>query len=236
MSKRLTFVPTLVCAMGALFVVAATAAASAGGGTAVTSSGLVATGWAGPFTVTFVKPTGATTGASTIAGVDLGKPWGSLFELGRSGDASGIGSTAACPTTVTNPASFGAGSIAFDFPPAPGQSPIDPLSGIYFDASCSDGSGYDYYRVHWDDVMDSSGHPWRLFMDNTPGPQLGAFYWGSSVQNGDTNGTLSIPFDNNGWESAQITVYGHNAGGFHLLATGGGEVVPEASDIVTTAW
>ena len=233
MRKRFTL--ALALTGTALLAASGAAAASDGAGAAITSSGLAATGWAGPFTVTFVKPSGSTVGATTIQGVNLGKPWGSLFEMSTDSPIAGIGHQVLCDTVVTNPATFSPGYQAANYAGEAGQSPVNPVSGIYFDASCDDGSGYDFYRVRWDDVTDSSGQPWHLFEDNTPA-ELGAFYWGSSVQDGGAHGTLSVPLDNDGWEAAQITVYGHDARGFHFVADGGGEVVPQGEQITTTAW
>jgi hypothetical protein len=242
---------SLAVAMLAVFLPATAGAAdSVGGGTAVTSSGLVASGWAGKFTITLVVPSGSTTGASTVSGVDFSHPWASLFELGTESPLNGVGHTAACPTVVTNPTSFSAGYQAANYPPPPAQwvnqpsmghwsGPPEPTSGIYFDVACNDGAGYDFYRVQWDDVSGApypAGQPWPLF-PTTFGELFsggGTFYWGSSVQDGGYRGTLSVPFDNNAGEAAGITVYGHNASGFHFVTGGSGGVVPQGGDITTT--
>ena len=234
MSKRLITSLTLVSMVAVLLLASGVASASTGAGTAATTSGLVAYGWAGPFTATFVNPSGSTTDASAVPGVDLSKPWGSLFELGAAGSTFGLGSGVACSTVVTNPASFSAGYQAYDYSSAFGTSPVNPVSGVYFDATCDDGSGYDFYRVRWDDTSGTpypTGQPWPLFQDAEGG--LGAFYWGSSVQDGGYHGTLTA-LDNGGDEASQITVYGHNASGFHFVTDGSGQVYPNGSNIVTT--
>jgi hypothetical protein len=227
MHKPLMTLATIAAVLGAL--AAPAGAGAADGGTAVTSSGLAAFGWADKFTVTFVVPSGPTTGRTTIPGVDLGKPWASLYVLGSGSDLSGIGGTMGCSTVVANPSGYSAGHPAL---PAR-QGEIVPVSGIYFDASCDDGGGYDFYRVRWDDTS-TDGEPWRCFESIFP-VAAGAFYWGSGVQHGGYHGTLSPLVYNGCDEAAILTVYGHDALGFHLVSGGGaGQVAPHASNIVTT--
>jgi hypothetical protein len=217
-------------------------AATAGAAHEITSQGLVAAGNAGDFTVTLVVPSGPTTGASTVPGVDFGKPWASFFELGTQAPLDGIGHSVACPTQVINPTSFSAGYQAANYPPPPAQwaneppmgnwsGPLEPVSGIYFDVTCNDGSGYDFYRVRWDDWLDPwTGRPQALW----PGTGGAGGYWGSSVQDGGYHGELGAQFNNNAFEVGYISVWGHNATGFHYVADGAGDVDPQGVGIMTT--
>jgi hypothetical protein len=227
------------------FPAAAGAVDGVGAASAISSGGFVATGGAfipssqgqGGISATFVAPSGTCTGGSSVSGVDFCKPWVSVVEGYASGGFVGSQNCA----TVANPTGWSSGSLvtpASNWPTS--GAPTQPLSGIYVDAACNDGSGYDFYRVQINDWSDANG-PWGLFNDMMWGTPVGLgaanpIYWGAGAGTVAYKGTVSFASDNGAIEVASSSVYGHNAGGFQLLSNdGSGRVYPMASDVVTTA-
>ena len=200
-----------------------TAGVSVNGG--LVASGLASSASGSELTMTFVIPRGAL-GFSPVAGVDFSKPWGSLTVQPGNGATFGVESHQAC-AVVTNPSTWTTGYEPINDAGDPAQ----PLSGIYFDTPCQDGSGYDFYRVQWDDYPDPwTGRPEHVFID---GLRTNTYYWGSTVQTRDAHGTVTS-FDD-AIESARVSVYGHDAHGLHPVTLSGiGNVVPAASVIAVT--
>jgi hypothetical protein len=237
---------TVALAMLVLSLPAAAGAANGigvGAGSAVSAGGIIvygdfvlspSRGQEGvPFT--FVIPSGTSTGASLVPGVDFSKPW-AAFAVGY---ADGFGQVVAngC-STVSNPTSWSAGQPVTN-PQSGADRPIKPLSGIYFDVRCDDGSGYDFYRVQVDDHADANG-PWGLGDDGISGLPVGligaasgpiTWTWGSY------KGTVTFASDNGAIESADALLFGHDASGLHLLGRDVAltRVYPVASGIVTGA-
>jgi hypothetical protein len=231
----------------ALFSSPATAGAVSGVGAATTisSGGFIATGGAfipstqgyGGISATFVAPSGTCTGGSVVTGVDFCKPWASVVEGYANGGVVGSQNCA----TLVNPTSWDEGwSVTPAANWSSSDAPTQPRSGIYVDAACNDGSGYDFYRVVINDWSDANG-PWGLFDDLVWGTPVGEgaanpIYWGAGAGTVADKGTVSFTSDNGAIEVASSSVYGHDASGLHLLSNdGSGRVYPTASNVVTTA-
>jgi hypothetical protein len=216
----------------ALLVSAAVASADQPGNSALgASGGLVATGgFSAPngdvFTATFVIPTSGAAESPHSGGVSFARPWASLEKW--NGAPPGIGTADPC-STVTNPTSWSAGyQVSSPYYSPPGQ---QPRSGVYVDIVCNDGSGFQYYRVRWDDAVSAFGGLQPVADTSQRPPEWS--YWGSAVQQlGGAHGTLLVRAD--GAENASLSICGFDGSTFHCLApTGpsgtGGVLKPTAS-------
>lgn len=203
---------------------------------AVATGGLVATGGGnGPngdsFSVTFVVPTGITQTLNTGT-VDFARPWADISEENQHQNY-------VC-STVTNPTSWNMGTLI-----QPGSSynqsaepagEKNPRSGVYFDATCADGSGYQFYRVIWTDMV-TGGQAWPVFPTGL-GDWNGVhtYNWGSAVQYSGDHGLVTVR--DAGLEAANLTICGYRDAHFYCT-TGpsyldGGQIEPKPS-LITVA-
>jgi hypothetical protein len=222
----------------ALIAVLAPAAASAGqpaNNAAAVGSGLIATGGfaaadGNVFIANFIIPAPGTSESPHGGGVSFAKPWASLEKW--NGAPPAVGSTYPC-SVVANPTSWSAGypvetteNIAHG---------LRPLSGVYFDVACEDGSGFQFYRVRWDDMVTPwSGQPQPVADTSQHPPEW--YYWGSAVQQPfGAHGTLLVR--TNTAQNANLSVCGFDGKDFRCLApsaiSGSGGAIKAAASLIS---
>lgn len=187
-------------------VATATAGTYAQGGTGYVDFPDGSTRW---FTAMLVVPEGVVTGTPAVEDADLREPWAIVSERAWDRDDPGgglSGGSEVCHRLV-NPASFHPGHSG---PRAtwPASGPKPTWEGMYFDVTCDDGAGYDFYRVHFDNYVSPwSGRESFIHRRSATGhPLTDARYWGWSAPY-RVNGLIEA--DPGGVQSAATTVCGH---------------------------
>jgi hypothetical protein len=160
------------------------------------------------FVVQLVAPSGVVTATPSTGGLDVAKPWASVGETVWGAPSAGgfVGPAPVC-SKAENVQAWGPGK------PGPSvrrwNGSVPTWTGTWFEASCEDGSGYQFYRFVFERGIDShDGYEFGLEPTYAP---LYTRDWGWGWTSGGAAGLLQGKADR--VQLATVTVCGYRTRG-----------------------